>query len=507
MTAHDDTLRGLTCGFAASAKGKLGGGLSGDGDADSRMLISQMSAIYRFTGLTVLITLVFATGCSNAPKDAGFSSVRQTVGERTGQIIQWRSDTAEDAAADTSVRQMLSQPITADQAVQIALLNNHGLQATFEDLGIARADLVQAGLLRNPVFNLSVRIPDRLPSKTYIDFAVAEDFLDIFLVPARRRIAEAQFAQAKSRVTHEVLMLAAKTRSAYYQYQAAQQVLELRRTAAEAAAASLDAARGLHDAGNMTPVDYLTEESQDARAQADLTSADGEAAEARERLNQLMGVWGLQLNWAATPHLPELPETEPPEGGLEELAVSQRLDLAAARQQELAEARALGLTEQTRFLSGAEVGPEAERETDGQWRIGPTLLVPVPLFDQGQAAVARALAQLRQSSRRSEALAADVRLQVRMSAQRMHNARVRVEYYREHVLPIQQKLVHQTQLEYNAMLAGVFRLLQARRDQIEMAREYVTALRDYWVAVAELEEAVGGRLPGGEPPLTQPSGR
>ena len=459
----------------------------------------------RSIGSALLISIALAAGCSSVPKDAGFPSVRQTVGERTGQIVQWRSDTADDAAADAAVHQMLAQQITADQAVQVGLLNNRGLQATFEDLGIAQADLVQAGLLRNPVFNLSVRIPNRRPAKTYIDFAVAEDFLDIFLIPARKRIAEAQFEQAKFHVTHDVLTLATQTRTAYYQYQAAQQVLELRKTVAEAAAASLDAARRLRDAGNMSPVDYLSEESQQARAQADLTSSEGETAEARERLNQLMGVWGSELAWSAPPRLAELPGNDPPEDGLEELALLQRLDLSAAKQQEVSEASALGLTEKTRFLSGAEIGPEAERETDGQWRIGPTILVPVPLFDQGQAAVARALAQLRQSHRRYQALAADIRSQVRMSTQRMHNARLRAEYYRDHVLPLQQKLVHQTQLEYNAMLAGVFRLLQARRDQIDAGREYVTALRDYWVATAELEQAIGGRLLPGPLPMTQPS--
>jgi cobalt-zinc-cadmium efflux system outer membrane protein len=495
----------------APANGKLKVGVA-RGAGGSRAQVIPISLIGGILGVSVLITTVFSGGCSTVPKDAGFSSVRQTVGERTGQIVQWRSDTADDAAADTAVRQMLAQPITADQAVQVALLNNRGLQATFEDLGIAQADLVQAGLLRNPVFNLSVRIPDRRPAKTYIDFAVAEDFLDIFLIPARKRIAEAQFEQAKFHVTYEVLTLAIQTRTAYYQYQAAQQVLELRRTAAEAAAASLDAARQLHDAGNMTPVDYLSEEFQRARAQADLTSSEGETDETRERLNQLMGVWGSELAWSAPPRLAELPGNDPAEDGLEELAVSQRLDLSAAKQQELSEASALGLTEKTRFLSGAEIGPEAERETDGQWRIGPTILVPVPLFDQGQAAVARAFAQLRQSHRRYQELAADIRSQVRMSTQRLHNARLRVEYYRDHVLPIQQKLVHQTQLEYNAMLAGVFRLLQARRDQIEAGREYVTALRDYWVATAELEQAIGGRLRPdqssmNQPSATEPSGR
>lgn len=445
---------------------------------------------------TVFIMLSGAgmCGCSQIPKDAGFDSVRQTVARRTGQVVQWRGESGEDAAVDTAVRSMLSKPIDADQAVQIALLNNRGLQATFEELGVAQADLVQAGLLRNPVFSVGVRFPNRPPSKTYLNFDVAEDFLDLFFVPARRKIAEADFEATKARVTGEVLQLAAQTRAAFYEFAAARQILELRRTAGDAAIASQQAAGRLRDAGNITELALISEQAQGARAALELQATEADLAQARERLNGLMGLSGSELEWTATAVLPELPPRDEPSAELETLADHQRQDLLAARAQVVLQTRALGLVEEAGMLSGGQIGADAERETDGQWRIGPSVSVPVPLFDQGQAAMGRARAQLRQARRKYEALAIQSKSEVRMAAERMRYARRREQFFREHVLPLQRKLVQQTALEYNAMLAGVFVLLQVRRDQIEARREYIESIRDYWVARAELERAIGGRL-------------
>ncbi|MDB5334340.1 MAG: outer rane efflux protein, partial [Phycisphaerales bacterium] len=172
-----------------------------------------------------------------------------------------------------------------------------------------------------------------------------------------------------------------------------------------------------------------------------------------------------------------------------------RLDLQAARQDVLAQGRALGMASQFRFLPDATLGPDAERETDGQWRIGPTLTVPLPIFDQGQAGIARGQAMLRQSEARYAALAIDVRSQVRSARTRMLHARAKVELYRAEILPLAEQQLQQSELHYNAMFIGVFRLLQAKREQIDAGRQYIEALNDYWTARAQLERAVGGKLP------------
>jgi cobalt-zinc-cadmium efflux system outer membrane protein len=449
----------------------------------------------RLNSLTcALASAAFLCGCNSAPKDSGYSDVQQLVSNRTGLVVQWNGHTIDDDSVSATVARMLSAKLTAAQAAQIALLNNRHLQATFEDLGIAQADLVQAGLLKNPVFDLGVRFPDRGPAGTYLDIAVTEDFLDIALLPARKRFAAAQFEEAKATVSNEALSLVAQTSADFYAYQAAEQMLELRKTAEQAAAASLDAATRLHNVGNLTDLVFANARAQDVRAKIELSDAEATAAEARERVADRMGLSGAQTQWTAAP-LPEIPPIEIPDHDLESLALHQRQDLAAARRNVTAQAQALGMTADFRFFSEANLGPEFEHETDGQWRIGPTVSLPLPLFDQGQAKISRAQAILRQSEQRYLALAVDVQSQVRAARAKLFSAREKALLYRDEVLPVERDVFHQTELQYNGMYLGVFQLLQAKQEEIDADREYIEALRDYWIARAELEQAVGGRLP------------
>jgi cobalt-zinc-cadmium efflux system outer membrane protein len=438
-------------------------------------------------------------GCASMPPGPPFGRVESFVTEQTGKRVHWDAHSADDQAVATHLRDLLAGPVTVDAAVQVALLNNRHLQATFEDLGIAQADFVQAGLLRNPVLDLGVRFPNKPPGKTYIDVSAAENFLNIFLIPARRKIAAAQLDQAVAQVIFQVLSLAAETESAFYTYQAAEQTVELRRTISDTAAASLDVAAKLREAGNTTDLVYLGERAQAARATVELAGAKADAEDARERLNALMGVWGEQTAWQIAGRLPDLPPDEVRPQGLETLAIQQRQDLVAARQEVLSQARLYGLTVDTRFFAQADAGAEAERETDGQWRIGPALSIPLPLFDQGQAAITRAAALVRQAQQRYSALAVDIRSQVRSARARLLNARALAQFYRDEVLPTQQRYLDQVQLHYDGMYLSLFQLLGAKRDAIDAGLQYIQALRAYWTSRSELARAVGGRLPPGEP--------
>src|SRR5258706_14979308 len=118
------------------------------------------------------LAVISIAGCATQSKEAAFEDVSKTVSGQGHYAIRWNTGSAEDAQAAEWVGKLLQDELTFGSAAQSALFNHHELQATFEEIGIAQADLVQAGLLRNPVFDLSVRIPDRAPSKTYVDVAV-----------------------------------------------------------------------------------------------------------------------------------------------------------------------------------------------------------------------------------------------------------------------------------------------------------------------------------------------
>jgi cobalt-zinc-cadmium efflux system outer membrane protein len=422
--------------------------------------------------------------------DAGFSDVEAVARERMGLRVHWNGRTADDEAAAKLVRDILARELTADGAVQVALLNNRELQATYERLGIAQAELVKAGLPKNPVLSGDVRFG----SGTGVELSLVEDFLDLLLRPLRLRVASAEFERAKLEVTKAVLDTAADTREAFFAAQGAEERVGLWRSIAQATGASAEMAHRIHAAGNLNDLDFANEEALHAQALLDLAGAVADAEAAREKVTALMGLWGHDVGWRLVPKLPELPKDEVKPEGLESLAVAQRPDLAALRQEVLALSQSLGAAGYG-VIPEVNLGANGQREIDGTWTVGPGFDIPIPLFNQGQAAILRAEASLRQSREQYAALAIEVRSQTRAARTRLFAARDRANFYRRVLLPLRQRIVRQTQRQYNSMLTGVFQLLAAKRDEIEAARQSVEALKDYWMSSVELERAVGGKLP------------
>jgi cobalt-zinc-cadmium efflux system outer membrane protein len=445
-------------------------------------------------------------GCG-VPKEAGFPTVADAVEQRTGHRIFWNQGGAADAAVAARVKEMLAGELAVPEAVQIALINNRSLQATYEDLAIAQADVVQAGLLKNPVFSGRVRFPTagaaRAPS---FELGVDQDFLDLLLIPARKRLASASFEAAKLRVGQQVLDVAHDVRVAYYQMAGAQQVAAMRRAVLDAAEAAEELSRRQHEAGNISDLDLANEQGLSEQVRLDLMRSEAETLGARERLDRLMGLWGEDTRWTLAPKLPELPADEPPLEHLESLAIARRLDVGASWQELQASSYALALATNWRWLGGLGLGATLEHDPEGSTVAGPSVSLELPLFDQKQAVIARLAARYRQSRMRLSALSIEARSEVREARGRLLGARAVADRYRTRVIPLRERLVALSQQHYDAMLLGVYQLLLAKQNEVNAYREYIEAVRDYWIARSSLERAVGGRLdpapprPGDTPP-------
>jgi cobalt-zinc-cadmium efflux system outer membrane protein len=212
-------------------------------------------------------------GCGNVPREAGFGDVQQILSDRIDAKVHWNQGEKVDEQVAAEVRNMLSSGgFSVDEAVQIALLNNRNLQAMYEDLMIAQADLVEAGLLENPIFDAEVLFAES--GGTGLELSVAQSFLSIFQIPLRKAIAENQFEAAKLKVAGAGLAAAANVRMAFHKYVAALQLLELRQTALSAMEASYEFAQRMHEAGNITDRELMLERA--AYEEAKLAVADAE---------------------------------------------------------------------------------------------------------------------------------------------------------------------------------------------------------------------------------------
>ena len=332
---------------------------------------------------------------AGSPKEPPSRPVEKAVQERTGIALRWQQDAAAREAALADVRTLLKKPLTVKSAVQIALLNNRELLATFEDVGVSAADLREAGLWRNPSFDLSVRFPDRAPTGANWEEGVAFDLLDLLMLPLRKRVAADHLAAAQLRVADETLRLVAEVKTAVYQLQGDAAMLAHRRTIADIQNSAVDLMQRQHEAGNVTDLALQNQQAAYNAARLDLAMAENAQREHREKLNRLLSLWGGDTAWKLSGGLPTLPESDAPVRGLESLAVAQRLDLTAAHRELAGLVRALGLTKTYRYIGALEFGVDTERSSDRSNVTGPTLRLEVPIFNQGQARVARGEVLLR----------------------------------------------------------------------------------------------------------------
>jgi cobalt-zinc-cadmium efflux system outer membrane protein len=432
-------------------------------------------------------------GCATIEPKRGFADVKSAVAGRIDREVEWDQGTEQDSHVRESVGRLLTGELGPEAALQVALLNNPTLQATYEELGVAQADLVQAGLLRNPVFSGFARVPRGSPSQTNLEFDVAQEFVGLLFRPARRRVASANFEARKFHVIDAVLDLAAQVKAAYFGLQASANVADLLGASADVAAASAELAAKMHEAGNLGDLELARERALAAELGLEVERSRGEVGISRERLTRLMGLAGDEASWSVPPRLPAIPREEPPLDDLERAAAT-RPDIAAARQEVDTLREALGLTRLTRWFPFVELGIDNERDTSGQWVHGPIVSLQLPVFDRGEAGVARAEAELRRSEKRLVALGVAARSEIRETQSRMAVARRLAERSSGSLIALRQEIVSRAIERYNYMFIGASDLLAAKRDELEAYRIHATSVRDYWIARSDLERAIGRKL-------------
>jgi cobalt-zinc-cadmium efflux system outer membrane protein len=437
--------------------------------------------------LGVLWCVVIA-GCNISPP-APATSVHQLVSERTKFDIPFDQD--HSPAVDSAVTDLLSQPLTADTAVHIALLNNRTLAVQLEEVGIAEADYVAASQIKNPSIYVDFRPPDRGPSRaTDIEASATEDVLDILLLPLRKKIAQQGMDRAAMLSADAALQLIHDVRVAFFTFIADQQKLKLQQQMTDAAAASEEFARRQHDAGNINDLDWANQQAAHAEAQLESIHAETRLAQDREQINRLLCVSGLQVNWSAVDSLPAVSDKELDEPAMLASARSRRLDLAAGRQQVALAEQALTYSRYG-LLTEVQVGASMERETDKQVVIGPSLSLELPIFNQHQGQITRAEAEARQARKKLDAMQVTMESEIRLAVQQTMQARSAVKLVEATLVPQRQAVTAATQEQYNGMLVGLYALLAAKQSELTARRESIEALLDYWVARADLDRAAG----------------
>jgi len=452
-----------------------------------------------------LLTLILP-GCALFSEDRGMSAVEDIAGARLGkQVVALRGE--DDAAiAHGKVKSLLARSLSADAAVQVALLNNRDLQAAYNALGVAEARRVRASLPANPVLSLS-RVSGS--GAFEIERQVAVNILSLATLPARADIAADRFRQAQLQAAAETIRIATETRRAWVQAVAARALAGFLAQAQSSAEAGSELSKRLGETGAINKLDQARNQVFYAEITAQLGTARQRAESTRERLIRLMGLWGEDLAFKLPNDLPRLPAHPRVMASVEVQAVRQRIDLEIARIELAALAKSYGLSGATRFVSLLEVAGISNRKQepggDAFTERGVGVELQIPIFDLGEANVREAEQSYRQAVNRLIAKAVSVRSEARESYQGYRAAYDIARHYEREVLPLRKIISDETLLRYNAMQIDVFALLAEARARIQATTAAIEAARNFRLAETALTASIIGGSPATLETPSQPS--
>jgi outer membrane protein TolC len=448
--------------------------------------------------LAVTLGVLFLGGCATFSGDGGFREVERTARERLDKDVKWQRNDADRESVRAAVKELLASPLSADNAVQVALLNNPGLQAAYAELGIAEADLVQAGRMTNPHFAY-LRTSEGDERK--MEWALTFPIIDLLTIPLRSRIEKSRFEQVKLAVAKRMLGVATATRKSWTNAVAAEEQARYLEQVQLAAEASATLAGRMERAGNFNRLDLLREEVFRAETATQLARTRQRVVAERERLVRMMGLSGDAAAFRLPARLPALPDAMVEVGELEARAMTERLDVRAAKREAESLAESLGLTRATRFINVLELGPAATKEDPEPWKRGFEVSLQLPVFDWGSARVAKAETIYMQAVHRVAEKAVNAGSEVREAYSEYRTAYGTAKRYRDEIVPLRKKIAEENLLRYNGMLISVFELLADAREQIGAATAYIEALREFWLSESDLRAAFDGP-PAGRPAPT-----
>lgn len=446
-------------------------------------------------------------GAYTEPK-AGFANVASQVSPAIGKQTVFAETQAENEALRKQVHAMVHRKtISADTAVQVALLNNKGLQASYANVGLSAAEAWQQSTPENPVVSLGILgigAPE-LGAYRAIEGLIRANILDATTRKQRRAIADANFRQAQLEAVNDTLALANQTRQAWVNAVSAFETVSYLKRAKATSDAGSELARRLGETGALNRAGQAREQAFNAELAGQLARARLDATMAKEELTRLMGLWGTEVNYFVPDALPALPRSIGRVTGVEAKALRNRVDLRVAKLGLEAQAKAFGLTDQTRIVSDLEIvgGFELEREAeDGETESETTPQVEIefaiPIYDTGKARMRKAELMYLQSANVLAEKAVDVRSEARGAEAAYHASYKIARHYRDVLVPLRTTVEEEGLLSYNGMITNTFELLTDVRQKLAASLEAANAKRDFYIAQANVTAAIyGGGVAGG----------
>jgi outer membrane protein TolC len=452
--------------------------------------------------LCLVASTSLLAACADFSPDGGMGDVAHAVSRETGKDVVKIASAEDTRRARERVTALLGEPLTADSAVQVALLNNRDLQAAYNDLGISEADYVQQSLPKNPSLSFLGYAGTGVAN---FEVRLIENVLDLLTLPSRSKIAAEHFAHAKHVAIATTLGLAADVRRAQVRTIAAERQVRFLEQVRQTADASARLVARLGEAGQGDQLDQAEIAAFYAELSVRVGQARLTARREREALTRLLGLWGGDVAFKLPDDLPPLPRQPDILENVEAETINRRVDLAVARHDVAAFARTLKLTRATRYVSMLQLAglvnnesanPLTNTNTDIT-RGGFALDLEIPIFDTGEARERSARETYMRAVNRLAARAVNARSEARIAYDTYRGTYDIARFYESRVLPLRQVVSRQVELRYSTavnvdpnMRIDMFKVLTDTRIRITTTAAALDARRDFRLAEVDLQAAL-----------------
>ncbi|MEW6417150.1 MAG: TolC family protein [Nitrospirota bacterium] len=446
--------------------------------------------VYIFISFAIILFLI---GCASVQTTEEWKMVNAFATERTGVSINWQQTEEDVRVTNEEVNKLLIDGLTEDDAVRIALLNNKRLQSSFEEIGVAKADLVQAGLFSNPNFSAVFRFPFE-GGGTDIEADGLFKISDLWQIPLRKKVASARLEATVLKISEEILNTVAEARGSHNEYIA----LSRMRLETENIKRQMEELRShliyRQKFGLTKDIDKYMLDAEVLELEEEMSRIEKDLQVSRIRLNRMLGLSPEQFNYEVTGNLSEEFKLLPDLETMITHAFSYRPDIQISKIKVEDSKRVLEL-ERSRIFANVEAGIAYARDPDRTDFMGPEIEIQLPIFDQNQALIAKAEYRLRQAEKELQAKMGLVREEVSSVVEQIPLARLRVELIRDKLLLIREAAMEYAEKYFNAMQLSMLYLLDARQKLFEAQRRLVEALREQRNQEIELERTLGSKIP------------
>ncbi|MCG8406185.1 MAG: TolC family protein [Phycisphaerales bacterium] len=466
------------------------------------------------------VSIAWVSGCAKVDPSADYRRVAERVKDATGRDEVYHPD--EDDLIAAKVADLLRDGLTVDEAVQISLLNNPRLQAAFWNIGMARADVVQSGLLSNPTLGLSFRLPSGGGLANF-EAGIVQNIADLWQIPVRKRAAEQTLNAVILKLARQVGVNAMNAKSAYFEAQAADRQREIALENLELSKQLLGLTTTRRQAGAGNEIEVNLSRAELLETELAVRTAEQNAYTARRNLTILLGLSIPLTDLVLTESLPNPIAFSLQEDRVFSLAQQYRPDLLAAEasvesalaayKQEVLRifptlnvglalermergpsngrdrlAESVRNTAQAGAISGPDVRFDEDKNTD--LILGPSIGLQLPIFDQNQAQIARAAYAHKQAAKSLEAMKQQITQDARLA---IENARIALDmagFFHSELLPLRQQNLDLTREAFRAGRTPLAIVLDAQRALIAARGRYIEQTKEAAVALVELEKVV-----------------